>query len=166
MADAPPRRALVLTISDGVAAGTRQDESGVALAARLEALHFEVERATVPDEMDVIAAAISSATGHCQLVISTGGTGLGPRDVTPQTMHGLLDYEIPGFGEQMRAYGRARTPLADLSRSLAGVLGTTLVICVPGSKGGALDSLSALEPLLDHALETIGGHTQHTEKRA
>ncbi len=165
MADAPHRRALVLTISDGVAAGTRQDESGTALAARLEALNFEVERATVPDEMDVIAAAISSTTGHCLLVVSTGGTGLGPRDVTPQTLHGLLDFEIPGFGEQMRAFGRARTPMADLSRSLAGVLGSTLVLAVPGSTGGALDSLSAIEPLLEHALETLGGHTQHVEKR-
>jgi molybdenum cofactor synthesis domain-containing protein len=166
VADAPGRRALVLTISDGVAGGTRQDESGAALATRLEALHFEVERATVPDEIDAIAEAVSGATSRCVLIVSTGGTGLGPRDVTPQSLHGLLDYEIPGFGEQMRAYGRARTPLADLSRSFAGVLGSTLVIAVPGSKGGALDSLTAIEPLLDHALETLGGHTQHGTQNA
>ena len=165
MADAPLRRALVLTISDGVAAGTRQDESGAALAARLEALHFEVERATVPDEMDAIAQQVSASTSRCALIVTTGGTGLGPRDVTPQSLHGLLDYEIPGFGEQMRAYGRARTPLADLSRSFAGVLGSSLVVCVPGSTGGALDSLSAIEPILDHALETLGGHTQHATQR-
>jgi molybdenum cofactor synthesis domain-containing protein len=156
------RSAVVLTISDGVSAGTRQDESGAALAARLEELGYTVERATVADEMDEIATAISGATGHAALVISTGGTRLGPRDVTPQTLHGLLDYEIAGFGEQMRAFGRTRTPMADLSRSMAGVLGTTLVIAVPGSRGGALDSLTAIEPLLDHALETLGGHTQHT----
>jgi molybdenum cofactor synthesis domain-containing protein len=156
------RVALVLTVSDGVSAGTRQDESGAALAARLEELGYTVERATVADEMDEIATAIGGATGHAALVISTGGTGLGPRDVTPQTLHGLLDYEIAGFGEQMRAYGRTRTPMADLSRSMAGVLGTTLVIAVPGSRGGALDSLTAVEPLLDHALETLGGHTQHS----
>jgi molybdopterin adenylyltransferase len=155
------RRALVLTISDGVSAGTREDESGTALAGRLQALGFDVERATVADEMDEIATAISGATGHAALVISTGGTGLGPRDVTPQTLHGLLDYEIAGFGEQMRAFGRSRTPMADLSRSMAGVLGTTLVIAVPGSTGGAMDSLTAIEPLLEHALETLGGHTQH-----
>lgn len=155
------RVALVLTISDGVSAGTRQDESGAALAARLTELGYSVERATVADEMDEIATAVSGATGHAALVISTGGTGLGPRDVTPQTLHGLLDYEIAGFGEQMRAFGRTRTPMADLSRSMAGVLGTTLVIAVPGSRGGALDSLTAIEPLLDHALETLGGHTQH-----
>jgi molybdenum cofactor biosynthesis protein B len=165
VADAPHRRALVLTISDGVSAGTRQDESGAALAARLDALGFEVERATVADEMEAIAEAIIRASANCALVISTGGTGLGPRDVTPQTLHGLLDYEIPGFGEQMRAFGRTRTPMADLSRSLAGVLGSTLVIAVPGSKGGATDSLAAIEPLLEHALETLGGHTQHAPKR-
>ncbi len=157
------RHALVLTISDGVSAGTRQDESGAVLAARLEELGFTVERLTVPDEMDEIATAISGATGHAALVISTGGTGLGPRDVTPQALRGLLDYEIPGFGEQMRAFGRSQTPLADLSRSMAGVLASTLVIAVPGSRGGALDSLTAIEPLLDHALETLGGHTQHAK---
>jgi molybdenum cofactor biosynthesis protein B len=157
------RVALVLTISDGVSAGTRQDESGTALAARLQELGFEVQRQTVADATDEIATAISGATGHAALVISTGGTGLGPRDVTPQAVRGLLDYEIPGFGEQMRAFGRTRTPMADLSRSMAGVLASTLIICVPGSKGGALDSLSAIEPLLDHALETLGGHTQHTK---
>lgn len=155
--------ALVLTISDGVSAGTRQDESGAALAERLGQLGFDVQRQTVADEADEIATAISGATGHTALVISTGGTGLGPRDVTPQALRGLLDYEIPGFGEQMRAFGRARTPMADLSRSMAGVLASTLVIAVPGSKGGALDSLAAIEPLLDHALETLGGHTQHTK---
>jgi molybdenum cofactor biosynthesis protein B len=155
------RHALVLTISDGVSAGTRQDESGAALAARLTQLGFTVERQTVPDAADEIATAISSATGHAALVISTGGTGLGPRDVTPQALRGLLDYEIPGFGEQMRAFGRTRTPMADLSRSMAGVVASTLVIAVPGSRGGALDSLTAIEPLLVHALETLGGHTQH-----
>jgi molybdopterin adenylyltransferase len=155
------RVALVLTISDGVSAGTRQDESGAALAARLEELGFEVQRLTVPDESDEIATAVSGATGHAALVISTGGTGLGPRDTTPQALRGLLDYEIAGFGEQMRAFGRARTPMADLSRSMAGVLASTLVIAVPGSRGGAMDSLAAIEPLLEHALETLGGHTQH-----
>ncbi|MEP7361378.1 MAG: MogA/MoaB family molybdenum cofactor biosynthesis protein [Chloroflexota bacterium] len=160
------RVALVLTISDGVSAGTRQDESGAALAARLEQLGFEVQRQTVADATDEIAIAISGATGHTALVISTGGTGLGPRDVTPQALRQLLDYEIPGFGEQMRAYGRTRTPMADLSRSMAGVLASTLVIAVPGSTGGALDSLTAIELLLDHALETLGGHTQHTQSQA
>ena len=153
------RRALVLTISDGVAAGTREDESGEALAARLGELGFAVERQTVPDEVDDIARAVTTASGHVDLVVSTGGTGLGPRDRTPQTLNGLLDYEIPGFGEQMRAYGRGKTPMADLSRSIAGVLGSTLVLAMPGSRGGALDSLAAVAPILEHALETLGGRT-------
>lgn len=155
------RAALVLTISDGVAAGTRADESGAALAERLTELGFEVERATVADEMEQIAEAVVKASDAYQLVVSTGGTGLGPRDRTPETLHALLDYAIPGFGEQMRAFGRTKTPMADLSRSVAGVLGSTLVIAVPGSRGGALDSLAAIEGLLDHALETLGGRTQH-----
>ena len=157
------RRALVLTVSDGVAAGTREDESGAALATRLGELGFDVARAVVPDVMEDIATAVNDAAARrVALVISTGGTGLGPRDRTPQTLHALLDYEIVGFGEQMRAFGRTKTPMADLSRSLAGVLGSTLVIAVPGSKSGATESLQAIEPLLDHALETLGGHTEHT----
>ena len=155
------RHALVLTISDGVSAGTRDDASGEALATRLTQLGFEVERQTVPDEMEQIAVAVTDGARRYALIVSTGGTGLGPRDRTPQTLHALLDYEIVGFGEQMRAFGRTKTPMADLSRSLAGVLGGTLVIAVPGSKSGATESLQAVEPLLDHALETLGGHTEH-----
>lgn len=157
------RAALVLTISDGVAAGTRVDESGQALADRLSELGFAVERESVADEPQEIAGAVTQASERFDLVVSSGGTGLGPRDRTPQTLHGLLDYEIPGFGEQMRAFGRGKTAMADLSRSVAGVLGSTLVIATPGSRGGALDSLAALEPILDHALETLGGHTQHRD---
>ena len=161
------RRVLVLTVSDGVAAGTRDDGSGAALETRLAQLGFDVSRAVVPDEMEAIAMAVNDAANErLALVVSTGGTGLGPRDRTPQTLHALLDYEIAGFGEVMRAYGRTKTPLADLSRSTAGVLGSTLVIAVPGSPSGATESLHAVEPLLDHALETLGGHTQHVGEEA
>jgi molybdenum cofactor synthesis domain-containing protein len=151
----------VLTISDGVARGTRDDASGDALASRLTELGFTVERGVVPDDPAAIAATVAERALRARLLVSTGGTGLGPRDVTPQALHGILDYEIPGFGEVMRAAGRRATPMADLSRSLAGVRRKCLVVCVPGSVGGATDSLAAIEPLLEHALETIGGHTEH-----
>jgi molybdopterin adenylyltransferase len=158
--EAPVERAFVLTISDGVAAGTRDDESGGVLEAQLVELGWEVDRAVVPDDPDQVVTAVEDASIAHLLVVTTGGTGLGPRDRTPQALARLLDYEIPGFGEVMRAAGRRSTPLADLSRSLAGAYGSTLVVAVPGSPRGALESLAAIEPVLDHAIETLGGRTQ------
>ena len=154
-------RALVLTISDGVAAGTRDDASGEVLAVRLALLGYEVERRAVADEPVHVVEAVRRAVARGQrLVVTTGGTGLGPRDRTPQALSTVLEFHIPGFGEQMRAAGRLSTPLADLSRSLAGVVGDALVVAVPGSPRGALESLAAVEPLLEHALETLAGRTQ------
>ena len=158
-------RALVLTVSDGVAAGVREDRSGAALAERLMAMDAAVERAMVPDEVSQIAAAIRDAAADHALIVSTGGTGLTPRDVTPQAVAGVLDYAIPGFGEAMRAAGRLSTPLADLSRSGAGVCGRTLVIFVPGSPHAALESLAAVEGILTHALETLAGPHDHDVER-
>ncbi len=154
------RRAFVLTVSDGVASGTREDESGRALQGRLAELGWAVDRGVVRDDENEVAAAVRAAAADHRLVFSTGGTGLGPRDRTPQALVELLDYVIAGFGEVMRAEGRKSTPLADLSRSMAGALGSTLVIAVPGSPRAALESLAAVEPLIDHALETLGGRTQ------
>src|SRR5512134_406354 len=125
--------ALVLTISDGVTAGTRADESGSLLAERLEAAGFAVERGVVPDEAGAIAAAVGAGARRHPLVVTTGGTGLTPRDVTPQAIDPLLDYRVPGLAELMRAQGMRSTPHAALSRSLAGVLDRTLVLAVPGS---------------------------------
>ena len=141
--------------------GSRRDESGEALAERLASLGFQVERGAVPDDAEAIASEVAARAASVRLIVATGGTGLGPRDVTPQALGPLLDYTIPGFGEQMRAAGRLSTPLADLSRSLAGVRGGCLVVCVPGSPSGAVESIDALAPLLDHALETLGGRTAH-----
>jgi molybdenum cofactor synthesis domain-containing protein len=154
-------RVLVLTVSDGVAAGSRADESGAAIGARLSALGAAVDRAVVADDQGAIAGRVREAARAHELVISTGGTGLTPRDVTPQAVRSILDYEIPGIGEAMRAAGRASTPLADLSRSLGGVVGRSLVVCLPGSPRGALESLAAIEALLAHALQTIAGPFDH-----
>jgi molybdopterin adenylyltransferase len=152
--------AFVLTISDGVIAGTRADESGEALAGRLTELGFSVERAATPDDRALIARAVGTAAARHPLVVTTGGTGLGPRDTTPQALRDVLQYEVPGFGEVMRAAGRRSTPMADLSRSMAGVRGRCLVVAVPGSPRAALESIEAVVPLLAHALETLAGATQ------
>lgn len=158
-ADVPA--ALVLTASDGVAAGVRADASGDALEARLRELGFGVDRVGVPDERPAIEAALrDGATSHV-LIVTTGGTGLTPRDVTPQATTAVVDMEVPGLAEAMRAAGRAHTPYADLSRGTVGVLGRALIVNVPGSPGAALESLEAVVPALGHAIETIAGPFDH-----
>ncbi len=161
----PGTRVFVLTISDGVAAGVREDRSGAALAARVVELGGSVSRGTVPDEISAITAAITGASETHALILTTGGTGLTPRDVTPQATRAILGYEIPGIAEAMRAAGRAITPLADLSRGLAGVVGRALVINLPGSPNGALESFAAAEPVLAHAIETLAGPHDHDAAR-
>ena len=155
--------ALVLTVSDGVVAGTREDLSGEVIEERLMGLGLTVSRAVVADEPDDIGRLVSrAADAGTRLVVTSGGTGLGPRDRTPEGVTAVVDYVIPGFGEAMRAEGRTHTPLASLSRSLAAVRGQTLIICVPGSPRGALESLDAVDMILGHALDTLGGRTAHT----
>lgn len=155
------RRALVLTISDGVAAGVREDRSGSALEERLLGLGFVVDRGLVADDLDAIGTALTVGAHDHPLIVTTGGTGLTPRDVTPQATRAVIDYEVPGLAEAMRANGRAITPLADLSRGVVGVVGRTLVVNTPGSPTAALESLAALEATLDHALETLAGPYDH-----
>ena len=153
--------ALVITASDGAAAGVRTDESGARLEARLTALGFAVERIVVADEQWAIEAALIDGTTRHPLVVTTGGTGLTPRDVTPQATLAVIDYEVPGLAEAMRAAGRATTPLADLSRGVVGVRGRSLIVNVPGSPKGALESLDAIAGVLEHALDTLAGPYDH-----
>jgi molybdenum cofactor biosynthesis protein B len=153
----------VVTVSDGVFRGTREDKSGRALIDLLHRGGFEISGPeVVPDEREPITEAIETAIARgADLVVTTGGTGLGPRDVTPQATAELLDYLVPGIGEEMRRAGVASTPMAALSRSMAGVRGRTLIINVPGSVNGATESLEAVLPVLDHALKLLHGDTAH-----
>jgi len=156
-------RAHVITVSDGVSEGTREDTSGRALHTMLRNADFEVSGPeVVPDKQERICDAIIAAvvSGN-DLVVTTGGTGLGPRDVTPQATAMLIDYEVPGLGELMRRAGAAKTPMAVLSRGLVGVRGHTLILNVPGSTKGATESLDAVLPVIGHAIQLLHGQTRH-----
>lgn len=157
------RTATVVTASDGVHAGTRSDASGPAVAALLVSAGFEVTTTVVPDDRATIAALLRRLADEERraLVAITGGTGLGPRDVTPEATRDVIEREVPGLAEAMRAAGRAVTPRADLSRGVCGVRGTTLIVDLPGSPKGATESLEAIVALLPHAVELIGGITEH-----
>lgn len=155
------RTAFVLTASDRADAGTREDTSGDGVARRLEALGFTVERLVVADDRAAIEGALRAAAERHPLVVTTGGTGLTPRDVTPQATLAVLDYEVPGLAEAIRAEGRRSTPFAALSRAVAGVRGRSLIVNLPGSPKGALESIEAIVPVLDHALETLAGPFDH-----
>ena len=159
------RTALVLTASDRSAEGDREDTSGEDVARRLEQLGFTVERMIVPDDRGRIERALAAASARHPLIVTTGGTGLTPRDVTPQATHAVVDYEVPGLAEAMRAAGRAKTPFADLSRGIVGVRARSLIVNLPGSPKGALENLEAIVPALDHALETLAGPHDHDPVR-
>jgi molybdopterin adenylyltransferase len=155
------RTAFVLTISDRGATGDREDTSGEVVAARLAALGFAVEREIVPDERRRIESMLVAAAARHPLVVTTGGTGLTPRDVTPQATLAVIDYQVPGFAEAMRADARTKTPMAILSRAVVGVRGQTLIVNLPGSPRAALESLAVIEGVLEHALETLRGPHDH-----
>ncbi len=157
-------RVAIVTISDSVVAGTRQDRSGAVLRERVEALGWQVTvQEIVPDEVDRIAAVLKELADPAQvsLILTTGGTGVSPRDVTPEAARTVIDREIPGLGEVMRAEGRKITPFAALSRSMAGIRGTTLIVNLPGSPKGAAESLDAISKLVPHIVNLIEGRTGH-----
>jgi molybdopterin adenylyltransferase len=156
-------KAHVITVSDGVFHGKREDTGGPMLVSLLGRSGFEVGGPeVVADEADRIREAVMTAIARgVDLVVATGGTGLGPRDVTPQAMASLIDYDVPGIGEAMRRAGASSTPMAALSRSMAGVRERTLIISVPGSPKGALESLEAVMPIVGHAIQLLHGDTTH-----
>ena len=152
--------AAVLTVSDGVSAGVRDDRSGDVLAELLVEEGFEVERRMVADDATQVADAIRAlADAGARLVLTTGGTGFAPRDVTPEATRTVIDREAPGLAEAIRADAIARTPHALLSRGVAGLLGTTLVVNLPGSPGGCRDGFEVVRPALRHGLELAAGDT-------
>jgi molybdenum cofactor synthesis domain-containing protein len=166
MPDAAPAtlRAKVLTVSDGVAEGTREDRSGVALVERLGAAGYEVvEQRVSTDGVDAVAGALRELTaGFAGLVVTTGGTGFGPRDLTPEGTRAVLEREAPGFAEAMRrasdADGRG---FGALSRGVCGTVGAALVCNLPGSSSGAVECLEAVLDVVPHALDLLAGGRPH-----
>lgn len=155
------RIAVVITVSDGVSSGAREDKSGEALQALLSQAGFEVRRAVVPDELPEIVAAIRQSAAEANLIITTGGTGFGPRDVTPEATDQVLEREAPGLTHMMLNRGLESTAMAGLSRARAGAIGDTLVINVPGSTRGAVEGLEAVLEVIPHALDLLSGDTEH-----
>jgi molybdenum cofactor synthesis domain-containing protein len=155
-------RAQVITVSDRSARGEREDSSGPLLADLLRELGLEVgDPVVVPDEAELITAALRVAATSYDLVVTTGGTGLSPRDVTPEATRPLLDREIPGIAEALRSRSADRVPTSVLSRGLVGTIGRTLVVNLPGSTGGVRDGVAVLAPVLDHALAQLRGGGDH-----
>jgi molybdenum cofactor synthesis domain-containing protein len=153
---------VVITVSDACSRGEREDLSGPAIARTLDANGFEtIDSVTVPDERPAIEDAIRRAAGIARLVVTTGGTGIASRDVTPEATRAVCERLLEGVAELMRAEGRRETPLAVLSRAVCGTVGMSVVLNVPGSPAGAVSSLKAALPVVPHALDLLEGKTDH-----
>ncbi len=162
-----PVTATVITVSDASAAGLRPDTSGPAVSARLTALGYNVvAHLILPDELDQLTAALRQATATSRLVVTTGGTGIGPRDITPEATLILCSRVLDGLAELMRREGLRQTPFAPLSRAVCGVAGHALILNLPGSPKGAVASLDIVAPLLPHALDLLAGITAHPDHDA
>lgn len=157
--------AAVITVSDSCAAGERSDRSGPAVAEFLREKHFSViGNEVVPDEELLIQQAILRWTSQARLVVTTGGTGIAKRDVTPEATRAVCERLLEGVAERMRAEGVKKTPLAALSRGICGVRGATLILNLPGSPAGAVESIAAVIDLLPHALQLLSGNTSHSHR--
>jgi molybdopterin adenylyltransferase len=154
----------VLTVSDGVSAGTREDTSGDTLAELLAEEGYDVTRRVVADDAGEISAALEALSEEAHVVLTTGGTGVGPRDVTPEATRAVLDRWALGIAEAIRADAVAKTPHGMLSRGIAGIRGQTLIVNLPGSPGGCRDGFAVLRPALGHAVKLIAGEeTAHRQ---
>jgi molybdenum cofactor biosynthesis protein B len=154
-----------LTVSDRVSRGEAQDGSGDLLDELLRADGFDVERALVPDERDQIASALRDLAGRVPVILTTGGTGLAPRDVTPEATLDVIDREAPGISQALRVDAVHKTPYGLLSRGVAGLVGSTLIVNLPGSTGGCRDGYAVLAPVLPHALELLSGRHDVAHKQ-
>lgn len=158
--------AAVITVSDSSYKGERKDESGPEVVLALGRAGFKVVLERVaPDEVTAIRSALREGLANARLVVTTGGTGIGPRDVTPEATRPLCDRTLEGIGELMRAEGLRETPFAALSRCYCGTVGQSILLNLPGSPKGAVTSLNAVLPLMPHALKVLAGESQHDDVR-